>query len=218
MSESDRGYETPAEHRQGKLIISMGRAARYLDQLHMPKLPPNIHSAEDIVDVLENGDFEDALPRPFGTSVLVLNGSGSLSPFSTFREDNIYKVGKKLRGTQNTVPKNTAAMVSASTYSSEQGIIYRLKLGLEGQIFGFKIDDNTPADSTPEIAAAGLFAYINSDEKALQESDRLLATVYEQSAIARLESQQRWSENEPMITDLLKQGLTKTSQETVDKN
>jgi hypothetical protein len=151
-------------------------------------IQPNIHSAEEIIPLLNEATYRDAMPYSTEDSWLVgdprdfsemESGCGERSGF-----DNraIRKLSTAVRGTSAELGKGKAVMIDKSMFSYPSSDmkkdIYRIRIAQGGPQFVFRY---APKKAIDEILSEGIFKFLNSTTDDLEESTNLINTIFEQA-------------------------------------
>lgn len=154
---------------------------------------PNISSPEEILPLLGAADWRDAMPHVEAATTIV----GDLRDFSeldcphnsAFFNYGIMKLTGTVQGTGATLERGKAVMldrVSSWLVDDEHLLnVFRIRVAQGGPHFAFR-SDIVPDHSSPEeqyakdieeIFAKGIYAYLFSDTKAIEESNALIAAA-----------------------------------------
>ena len=182
---------------------------------------PNIASPEEIVPLLDEANYRDAMMY-FEKSGLLVGDPHEFSELhcsnrSGFDNYSIKKLSKTVSGTGAELEKGKAVMldqVSWSVGDKDLQNVFRIRIAQGGPRFAFRsnieLDINDAQEKQAEdmksILAEGIHAYLFSDAEVVKQSDTLITTV-EGMACERLDKLEDWA---------AKGGLMKALRTTLD--
>jgi hypothetical protein len=181
---------------------------------------PSVHTAEEIVPLLGQADYRDAMPH-FEEPTWLVGDPQEFSELnlgwnSAFMNVGIKKLTETVRGTDAELRKGKAVMldhVSWPAFVQDMEDVYRIRIAQGGLHFAFRSNielknEDTFYEDLDRILAEGIFTYINSDTATLEASKKIISAVETRSREHR-ESMSKW---------LTEGGLERALQRTEEDN